>query len=1042
MQKLFIIAIAALVVFSGCTEDGTISAPDALDLYKVKIIGADWTVKAFEGSERELYFIVSMQELDGTAAAEVAVGLSLIGAKGLFDPAGAVTDASGMIEATVTIDVPLGKSAAQLLVNAGGVTQTQEIVIEGLKFPSSLRLSSKTPEVRIVGEQNVEIAITASATDDHGVGIAGIDLKLALKSPAPEGRIFGSISQPKPTDEKGQSTVTFSSLGGIGSLIVACDIYGLAEGDSALKTEITIRISTIENDIAGLTLVVEPEYLKLAVDSVGQAKVYARVTDVNNNGIPKLKVDFSCQYGTIGNVTLTDETGLATADYMILPLTDFPEDVQQVIDNIRATIPNTGFTVAREIRVEPMYTAPGHLQITSDREFIYADFGLTVAHLRIHLKDNEGQAISGQRIILTSTHGTVNSPVITDSLGLSRAVFTDVGLPSVEGGEIVPAVITASYEPMALEESIEITIEERNPVDAITLWCSENQMTAGSGDSTQIYVMCFLRNGAFAPEGTLVYFETDLGYFNPNPDTIRGNNGTVMPHFFPGSIVGTAHCRAYVMNGDSALYSPVWEIRIVAGPPTRVSVTADPNRLNTTEPTVFSRITATVRDTANNIVGEGFLVTFEATLGSLNRLSRSTNEDGQAIVELTPGVRAGISVVTATVSTPAGDISGTTTVEIIAGDGNSIELTANPMNIAVRGTGVNSSSTLTATLWDANRNLIETANWVIFEILNEPPPEEGGCYFGNGEQIDSSQTTNGQASVTLNAGTVLGLILIRATAYLNNRQDTLTTTRSLVLVEGGPPDRIDVDFDNRGIDAGGGAWQIETSAHVFDRYMNPVADSIPVRFFATDTVVIIEGGWTGNRNRRGVSTSGIAFASLVYNSSHTFDTLTVRAEVQSVEGIISGRRFLRLPLQQGILTLDVSPETWMIDQGPDSCNFTCLAELRDGHGVAINNAPVLFTASRGAFFWYNHMPGRRRYILYDPYENPPQLPIKYTGWNEPEHPEHREEPGQATVFMRGAEWTFFLDPVTPEVAVQIGARVVGYDDVEADPVVVFVTRHP
>ena len=51
-------------------------------------------------------------------------------------------------------------------------------------------------------------------------------------------------------------------------------------------------------------------------------------------------------------------------------------------------------------------------------------------------------------------------------------------------------------------------------------------------------------------------------------------------------------------------------------------------------------------------------------------------------------------------------------------------------------------------------------------------------------------------------------------------------------------------------------------------------------------------------------------------------------------------------------------------------------------------------------------------------------------------------PGEATVYLRGIEWDFFMDIVSPEVNVQISAEVIGYEDVQARPVMVVVTRHP
>jgi len=209
--------------------------------------------------------------------------------------------------------------------------------------------------------------------------------------------------------------------------------------------------------------------------------------------------------------------------------------------------------------------------------------------------------------------------------------------------------------------------------------------------------------------------------------------------------------------------------------------------------------------------------------------------------------------------------------------------------------------------------------------------------------------------------------------------------------------------------------------------------------FTCDSIATISNGWTGNQQQE----QGIAYAILSYHSSHTFDTVTVTASIRMVERTLEASRRIMLPLQQGYLTLNVSPDSWMIDApNMETANFVCVATLRDGHDVLINNAPVLFRSNRAYFYWYNHYRAPR-YRIYDHLGAPPELPIKYTGWHiDNGHREHRENPGEATVYLRGEEWDFFMDDVSPEVNVQIEAQVLGYEDVEARPVMVVVTRHP
>jgi len=613
-----------------------------------------------------------------------------------------------------------------VFVSVGPHSDSTKIEVTNIDEPNAITLYTSTPVVKVVPDDNAQIVITATVTDQGSNGVPGTKVVYRITPISPGSDIFGSLTPVDTTDEFGIATTTFNTLGGSGSVFIRADVLtgaGGANSDLVLPDSLRLTIELLTLGISELSSAVNPKYLMLPKDTIGTATVYGRVRDQNNNGIPNMRVNFDCQFGSLANTTLTDSTGLATAEYYVLPITDFPRDeqgdiVDEITDNIRAIIPNTAFVSNTTINVAKTAGDEGTIGLTSDLDFIYADYGLTTANLQAVLKDASHQALAGREVIFTATHGTVNSPVMTDSMGVARAIFTDNGLPSTdEYGQIVPSVITVIYNPMSLATSIEITIEERNPVDRISLLTQEDQMTAGSNDSTWTGATCFLSDNNFAPEGTVVFFECDRGRFVEPSVPITGNNGTAVNYYIADPVVGTARLQAHVDNGDSMVYSNVKEIELIAGPPTRVYLESDPDELTTTEPTIFSTITATVRDTANNHVSSGYLVTFEKTLGALDRESASTDDNGTASVQLRPGVNSGVSVITATVNTPIGAIVGQTTVNIKAGEGNSIELGANPTNIAVAATGVNSSSTLTASLFDPNHNLVEVAHWIIFEIM-------------------------------------------------------------------------------------------------------------------------------------------------------------------------------------------------------------------------------------------------------------------------------------------------------------------------------------
>jgi hypothetical protein len=454
----------------------------------------------------------------------------------------------------------------------------------------------------------------------------------------------------------------------------------------------------------------------------------------------------------------------------------------------------------------------------------------------------------------------------------------------------------------------------------------------------------------------------------------------------------------------------------------------------TGNPDAFSLITATVVDTMNNPVASGTLVSFAATLGAITS-NAVTDTAGRASVRLTPGVSSGFSQVTATVA--AGTITGATTVQFVAGSPNSIELAADPLEIQVRGTGGQESATLTATVRDPNGNLIGANVMVYFELIRQPAPPRG-CNLNQRGQLDSVLTSNGVARATLNSGTQSGGVLIRSYTWRDpdTRLELVQVTNSTVQVVAGPPELLDIDVNDEGEDAGGGAWTIEVSARVYDFYRNPVADRIPVSFTLDPDIGTIDPGYTGNQSRSGGTVPGLAYAILTYNSNNTFDTLTITAVVEVEEGSRTGEHVHTLPMQGGQVQLNVAPVNHMFDRNePDAvATITALAVLQDGHQIKINNGPVLFTSTRGHLYWRDFRG------TYHEFEEPAPA-IIYTGWRPPKHANYNERDGEATCYLRGIMDDFFLDPFTLEVTVQIDAAIVGYDDVSADPGFVFMTRH-
>jgi len=934
------------------------------------------------------------------------------------------------------------------------ISAKARVEIRPVAGPSDVTINATPKTVKVANGINTQITIQAVVTDSVGVGVPLTTVLFELESNG--ARIFGSLTSldTSVTNSDGEIQTTFNSRGGYGSQWVVAKVVptGIdetagAEGtpkgklnlklgndviagfDEVLEARVLISVQPIEDQPRFLSLSATPNYFNIPVDTTGRSIIRATIRDEFNNGIPNLAVDFRTTIGTIAQTTVTDSTGVSTAQYFIRPSTDMNPSNEPDIAVITASIPGTNWEKNVNIEIVPAARGVGSLTLETDRKFIWADgAGLSYANLTAILQDADGQILTNEEIVFTSSFdfSVVQSPIRTDSLGRARTYFDDNGRPSVdERGMPDSVIVTAKYNPMGLTTAVRIMIRERNPVTRIDLNANARQLTANSGDSTAVRATCYLSNGSPAPAGTQVFFDAVYGQYTTSVVPVAGSAGAATTFYIAGTTVATDTLIAYVQTPLDTAYSNEQLIDLVSGPPSQLVVHPNPNVLFTNDPRASSVITATVMDTSGNPVRQGTFVTYTATLGTIGQ-SAVTDIDGNAIVSLNPGVQAGLCVITATVNGISGPVTGQATVNFIAGSPNSIELDADPLQIQVRGTGGQSTSTLRATVRDANGNLIEIPTPVVFELINEPPPP-AGCTIGNErDQSFVSITSSGVAVASLNAGEQIGGKLIRAYTWRDSSarpDDIVSVTLSTVAVVAGPPFQLDIDVNDEGNDAGGGAWQIEVSARVWDIHRNPVANRIPVVFTVEPEIANIEAAWTGNTGAAGTPVQGLAYSALVYNSVNTFDAIEISAEVQTAQGQITGSREHVLPLQEGLLELNVDPGNWMFDEDNDQADIRVWAILTDGHQIRVNNAAILFTSNRARFWWKDFSNDRFNMFF-------PEASRKFTGIVDRQN---NEAPGVATVYLRAIEPDIFLDPFTLEVTVQINAVVEGYDDVQADP---------
>ena len=459
----------------------------------------------------------------------------------------------------------------------------------------------------------------------------------------------------------------------------------------------------------------------------------------------------------------------------------------------------------------------------------------------------------------------------------------------------------------------------------------------------------------------------------------------------------------------------------------RMLLTSDPDTLASGVDGAFSAVTVTLSGDSGDPLPSGLPVHFSASSGIIQSKAL-TDESGRAIVKFTPSPKPGVAQINATYEGVHGPIQGGSQVCVVdPRNPVSFLVSADPNGISVRGAGENCTSIISVVVLNGIGEPITSEVEVGFELVDEPMGEFG--LFNGNERSEIAETINGIAEVGYNAPSRPYIPLMQIST-INLDNNLVTCRTSPVVVVSGPPFQEEIDISTLGIDAGGGAWKIEVSARVWDIHRNPVADGIPVVFTVEPEFATIGTGFTGNRNRNGISMPGVAFTEIVYNSVNTFDHIEISANMQTDHGLIMHSCDAFLPLQGGKLDFNIDPGNWHFDEENEQAVIRCRVFLRDGHGVLINNAQILFTSSKSRFYWKNF--ANDRFVMFYP-----EPAIDVTGQVDRGG---AEEPGEALIYLLGGEPEFFFDPFTLRTEVEIEVKVLGYESETTKTKTLVVTR--
>ena len=365
---------------------------------------------------------------------------------------------------------------------------------------------------------------------------------------------------------------------------------------------------------------------------------------------------------------------------------------------------------------------------------------------------------------------------------------------------------------------------------------------------------------------------------------------------------------------------------------------------------------------------------FESTNGYLSELSKLTDSTGNAEVEFSdtgdPN-EIGVSTVSARYQHPVFGLV-IDSVQITIRDTSSgipayIQIpSSHPGEIMVVGGGGSESTDICARVYDENGVLVQTPYLVTF-TLGPYFPE--GANLNNAGIIDSAYTANGEACVSLNSGAAPGPI--RVTAVLMYDSVSISATAIPVTIATGPPANIEAEYDPLNtMPVGGGYYQTEASAMVYDLWYNPVADSTYIYWtidpIPPDTLIeaFVEGvSYTGNPNLNGDSYSGLAFTTIIYSTDAIGDIGYVTALTFGADGDTVS---VRINEEEGEATMTFVPGTLILSAATTYVDFTALGAstvqlnitgtLQDYYGNPVNGAPIALNAPGAANIYFPAVP--------------------------------------------------------------------------------------
>lgn len=685
---------------------------------------------------------------------------------------------------------------------------------------------------------------------------------------------YGSIWGTAATDDSGRVEVPFMAgrYSGVAIINATC------EGANGVT-----QVELIPTDVAEIGINIIPRYLP--ADGISIAEVTAFVID---------SAGLEIADGT--GVRFAQDTSRSSVTGLLNPNWETTIDGEAQIDLIAPTVAGSTFVYAYIDTIfsdtMSVYFEPGEVSVVRfDTSYVrlYADGVDTIAD-SVWVEDAFGNGIEGATINFTLPNGTIVPEIgVSNPDGGIRFKVTSpnkIGstyLTASSGG--ISGYLPIDYIPTA--------------VDTILMTITPRGLPADGSSNADVFVTVLDSLGNPVSDGEVVRFTAKMGLISPVDSLVTGNATAIL---VAADTSGIDTIKAICQN-DTAIVTVTYS----AGAPADLVLNVSPDTA-TVGSSISSRVSGVVLDASDNPVAPGTYVYIEvdsALMGSVADPVVATDDTGAYYTTYTPGLKAGLTGITATV----GDLTAHRDILLKAGAPHTMDIAVSRDFIYVRGVGEVDQSVVEAVIYDEYDNPVRDSSAVIFEVVLYPTggsvnPTLTPAHPTLPLHSDTVYTIGGRASVAARSGDKSGSMVVEARAIISGG-GVLDSRAPRITIGSGLPNYVSIsaeDCNVRGWDVDGvpnGVGVIVT-----DSNENPVAPGTAVWFYAEEGAITTSSV---------TDDSGFAYATWYSSDPRNDGIVWLFAETRDTSRIITDSVYFYSSGPADSMDISVAPDITFAD---------------------------------------------------------------------------------------------------------------------------------